>query len=123
MPQGRRVFPTLSVKKNSQTGLESTTDRIPEQICARVPVLADRPGRKGGNLLDGQGAEPGDLPVMGLLDIGAKQDSLSGLNGFFNKMAAAASWPSIWRWRRNRSGTSRAGSPAHATCRVCSTPA
>ena len=32
-----------------------------------------------------QGAEPGDLLVVELLDIGAKQDSLWGFNGFFSK--------------------------------------
>src|SRR4051794_32980971 len=32
-----------------------------------------------------KGAEPGDLLVVGLLDIGAKQDSLWGFNGFFSK--------------------------------------
>jgi formamidase len=31
------------------------------------------------------GAEPGDLLVVDLLDIGAKQDSLWGFNGFFSK--------------------------------------
>ncbi len=32
-----------------------------------------------------QGAEPGDLLVVDLLDIGAKQDSQWGFNGFFSK--------------------------------------
>ena len=32
-----------------------------------------------------KGAEPGDLLVVELLDIGAKQDSLWGFNGFFSK--------------------------------------
>ncbi|CAN5789635.1 acetamidase/formamidase family protein [soil metagenome] len=32
-----------------------------------------------------KGAEPGDLLVVDLLDIGAKQDSLWGFNGFFSK--------------------------------------
>ncbi len=32
-----------------------------------------------------KGAEPGDLLVVDLLDIGAKQDSLCGFNGFFSK--------------------------------------
>jgi formamidase len=31
------------------------------------------------------GAEPGDLLVVDLLDIGAKSDSLWGFNGFFSK--------------------------------------
>ena len=32
-----------------------------------------------------EGAEPGDLLVVDLLDIGAKQDSLWGFNGFFSQ--------------------------------------
>ena len=32
-----------------------------------------------------KGAEPGDLLVVDLLDIGAKHDSLWGFNGFFSK--------------------------------------
>eukprot|EP01136_Pigoraptor_vietnamica_P009572 Opistho-1_new@46246 len=32
-----------------------------------------------------KGAEPGDLLVVDLLDIGAKDDSLWGFNGFFSK--------------------------------------
>ncbi len=32
-----------------------------------------------------EGAEPGDLLVVDLLDIGAKEDSLWGFNGFFSK--------------------------------------
>src|SRR5690349_7212600 len=32
-----------------------------------------------------KGAEPGDLLVVELLDIGAKQDSMWGFNGFFSK--------------------------------------
>ena len=32
-----------------------------------------------------KGAEPGDLLVVDLLDIGAKPDSLWGFNGFFSK--------------------------------------
>ncbi|SMC72216.1 formamidase [Rhizobium sp. RU36D] len=32
-----------------------------------------------------KGAEPGDLLVVDILDIGAKQDSLWGFNGFFSK--------------------------------------
>ena len=32
-----------------------------------------------------KGAEPGDLLVVDILDIGAKEDSLWGFNGFFSK--------------------------------------
>ncbi|RZJ85136.1 MAG: urea ABC transporter ATP-binding subunit UrtE [Massilia sp.] len=55
VPQGRMIFPTLTVEENIQTGLEnSPTRRIPEDIYALFPVLWDMRGRKGGNLSGGQ---------------------------------------------------------------------
>lgn len=55
VPQGRMIFPTLSVEENIQTGLENTKDkRIPEEIYALFPVLFDMRRRKGGNLSGGQ---------------------------------------------------------------------
>ena len=55
VPQGRMIFPTLSVEENIQTGLEnSPTRRIPEEIYALFPVIWDMRNRKGGNLSGGQ---------------------------------------------------------------------
>ncbi|HRD35230.1 MAG TPA: urea ABC transporter ATP-binding subunit UrtE [Rhodocyclaceae bacterium] len=55
VPQGRMIFPTLTVEENIQTGLEnSRTKRIPEDIYALFPVLWDMRRRKGGNLSGGQ---------------------------------------------------------------------
>jgi urea transport system ATP-binding protein len=55
VPQGRMIFPTLTVEENIQTGLEnSRTRRIPDDIYALFPVLWDMRGRKGGNLSGGQ---------------------------------------------------------------------
>ena len=55
VPQGRMIFPTLSVEENIQTGLENAKDRrIPEEIYALFPVLWDMRRRKGGNLSGGQ---------------------------------------------------------------------
>lgn len=55
VPQGRMIFPTLTVEENIRTGLEnSTTGRIPEEIYALFPVLWDMRRRKGGNLSGGQ---------------------------------------------------------------------
>ncbi|MCY7316773.1 MAG: urea ABC transporter ATP-binding subunit UrtE [Rubrivivax sp.] len=55
VPQGRMIFPTLSVEENIQTGLEHVQPRrIPEDIYALFPVLWDMRRRKGGNLSGGQ---------------------------------------------------------------------
>ena len=55
VPQGRMIFPTLTVEENIQTGLEnSATRRIPDEIYALFPVLFDMKRRKGGNLSGGQ---------------------------------------------------------------------
>lgn len=55
VPQGRMIFPTLTVEENIQTGLEnSKTKRIPDDIYALFPVLFDMRARKGGNLSGGQ---------------------------------------------------------------------
>ncbi|HSV52106.1 MAG TPA: urea ABC transporter ATP-binding subunit UrtE [Burkholderiaceae bacterium] len=55
VPQGRMIFPTLTVEENIQTGLEnSKSKRIPDEIYALFPVLFDMKRRKGGNLSGGQ---------------------------------------------------------------------
>ncbi|THU04495.1 urea ABC transporter ATP-binding subunit UrtE [Lampropedia puyangensis] len=55
VPQGRMIFPTLTVEENIQTGLENAKDKvIPEEIYALFPVLFDMRRRKGGNLSGGQ---------------------------------------------------------------------
>jgi len=55
VPQGRMIFPTLTVEENIQTGLEnSKTKKIPEEIYSLFPVLFDMKHRKGGNLSGGQ---------------------------------------------------------------------
>jgi urea transport system ATP-binding protein len=55
VPQGRMIFPTLTVEENIQTGLESSKSRrIPDDIYALFPVLFDMRRRRGGNLSGGQ---------------------------------------------------------------------
>ena len=55
VPQGRMIFPTLTVEENIQTGLEnSKTKQIPDEIYALFPVLWEMRRRKGGNLSGGQ---------------------------------------------------------------------
>ena len=57
MPQGRQIFPTLTVEENLQVGLPARRDktrRIPEFIYELFPVLKEMLSRRGGDLSGGQ---------------------------------------------------------------------
>ncbi len=55
VPQGRMIFPTLTVLENIETGMENTpSKRVPDEIYTLFPVLFDMRKRKGGNLSGGQ---------------------------------------------------------------------
>lgn len=55
VPQGRMIFPALTVEENIRTGMEvSKLKQIPDEIYALFPVLRDMRHRKGGNLSGGQ---------------------------------------------------------------------
>jgi urea transport system ATP-binding protein len=57
VPQGRQIFPMLSVEENLQIGLPSRRDKVrkvPEFIYELFPVLKEMLGRRGGDLSGGQ---------------------------------------------------------------------
>lgn len=57
VPQGRMIFPLLTVEENLRVGLPARPDKqreIPEQIFELFPVLKDMLGRWGGDLSGGQ---------------------------------------------------------------------
>ena len=57
VPQGRQIFPLLTVKENLQIGLGARKDKskeIPDFIYELFPVLKDMLGRRGGDLSGGQ---------------------------------------------------------------------
>jgi len=55
VPQGRMIFPTLTVLENIETGMEFSKSKVvPDEIYALFPVLYDMRARKGGNLSGGQ---------------------------------------------------------------------
>ena len=55
VPQGRMIFPFLSVEENILTGTEYSGHRsVPEYVYRFFPVLEEMKRRKGGNLSGGQ---------------------------------------------------------------------
>jgi urea transport system ATP-binding protein len=54
VPQGRMVFPKLSVEENILTGLRSDREGVPEELYRFFPVLKEMRTRRGGNLSGGQ---------------------------------------------------------------------
>ena len=57
VPQGRQIFPLLTVRENLQIGLSARADKakqVPEFIFELFPVLKDMLNRRGGDLSGGQ---------------------------------------------------------------------
>jgi urea transport system ATP-binding protein len=55
VPQGRMIFPYLSVEENILSGMETVADKtVPQYIYDVFPVLKEMKKRKGGNLSGGQ---------------------------------------------------------------------
>ncbi len=57
VPQGRHIFPKLTVEENLRVGLEARTDRmrtIPDEVFDLFPVLGRMLSRNGGDLSGGQ---------------------------------------------------------------------
>lgn len=57
VPQGRQIFPLLTVRENLQIGLAARADKaksVPEFIFELFPVLKEMLGRRGGDLSGGQ---------------------------------------------------------------------
>lgn len=57
VPQGREIFPLLTVRENLETGfaaLPRGERSIPDHVFALFPVLKDMLGRRGGDLSGGQ---------------------------------------------------------------------
>jgi urea transport system ATP-binding protein len=57
VPQGRDIFPLLTVEENLQLGLpcrKQKTKQIPQKVYELFPVLKDMLNRRGGDLSGGQ---------------------------------------------------------------------
>lgn len=57
VPQGREIFPLLTVQENLETGfacLPRSERRVPEEVFELFPVLREMRARRGGDLSGGQ---------------------------------------------------------------------
>ena len=54
VPQGRMVFPTLTVEENIQAGLPRSVRQVPAELYGFFPVLKEMRKRRAGNLSGGQ---------------------------------------------------------------------
>ena len=55
VPQGRMIFPNMTVTDNIRTGLDSSQEKVvPDYVYELFPVLKEMGKRKGGNLSGGQ---------------------------------------------------------------------
>jgi urea transport system ATP-binding protein len=57
VPQGREIFPLLTVRENLETGfalLPRGARKVPDAVFELFPVLAEMLGRRGGDLSGGQ---------------------------------------------------------------------
>jgi urea transport system ATP-binding protein len=57
VPQGREIFPLLSVRENLETGfgcLPADGRRVPEELYDLFPILREMRSRRGGDLSGGQ---------------------------------------------------------------------
>lgn len=57
VPQGREIFPQLTVEENLRVGLGARRDKarkIPDRVFELFPVLGDMMNRRGGDLSGGQ---------------------------------------------------------------------
>src|SRR5258707_13734429 len=60
VPQGREIFPRLTVEENLEMGLASKPPgaRVPERVFEMFPVLRQMTRRRGGDLSGGQQQQP-----------------------------------------------------------------
>jgi urea transport system ATP-binding protein len=55
VPQGRMIFPAMTVEENIETGLTTSgASKVPDDIYELFPVLLEMRKRRGGNLSGGQ---------------------------------------------------------------------
>lgn len=99
VPQGRQIFPKLTVEENIRVGLQARRDgskKIPAEIYEMFPILADFKRRRGGDLSGGQQQQlaigralAGDPKIL-LLDEpteGIQPNIIQAIGGVLRKLA------------------------------------
>src|SRR5256886_16537254 len=68
VPQGRDIFPRLTVHENLQMGLatQKRGARMPELVFEMFPVLKSMLGRRGGDLSGGQQEQPAVVRALAM---------------------------------------------------------
>src|ERR1039458_7548437 len=67
VPQGREIFPLLTVEENLKTGfgpLKRENRNIPDDVFSLFPVLQSMLGRRGGDLSGGQQQQLEIFPLL-----------------------------------------------------------
>src|SRR5438270_2107734 len=68
VPQGREIFPQLTVRENLEIGLLANPRRpreVPDEVLDYFPALKQMLDRKGGVLSGGQQQQPAIAPALG----------------------------------------------------------
>ena len=86
VPQGRQIFPLLTVEENLKLGLRARADgasSIPSQVFERFPVLKEMSHRRGGDLSGGQQQQLaipiGSGPAAGVDDLDVEDSAQSSM--------------------------------------------
>ena len=109
VPQGREIFPLLTVRENLETGfaaLPRGARKVPDEIFELFPVLKTMLGRRGGDLSGGQQQQlaigraldhAAEAARAGRADRGHPAQDHQGHRPRHRPIcAAAATWPSCW---------------------------
>ncbi|VEA72542.1 LIV-I protein F [Serratia rubidaea] len=109
VPQGREIFPRLTVEENLLMGLSrfsaAEAKRVPDSIYQLFPVLAQMKHRRGGDLSGGQqqqlaiGRALACRPSLLILDEpteGIQPSVIKEIGAVIGQLAAQGRWRSCW---------------------------
>ena len=124
VPQGREIFPLLTVRENLETGfapLKMSERNVPEDVFSLFPVLQEMMRRRGGDLSGGQqqqlaiGRALVMRPTLLVLDEpteGIQPSIIKDIGRAIEYLRAKGRWRSSWS---SNISISRASSPIPST--------